>query len=110
MKVEIKGNSVILKDTQSNCDMFIQKIEHEYNSFKNQNLILDVSHNKNFILKDLKLFDEIIKNQKKQKKSIIIVVNDIDFNSVPQKYIVVPSSQEAHDIIEMDEIERDLGF
>ena len=26
------------------------------------------------------------------------------------KLVVVPTLQEAHDIIEMDEIERDLGF
>ena len=35
---------------------------------------------------------------------------NIDFNNVPDTLIVVPSVLEAHDIIEMDEIERDLGF
>ena len=39
-----------------------------------------------------------------------MVVSDIDFNAVPNKLTVVPSNLEAHDIIEMEEIERDLGF
>jgi hypothetical protein len=33
-----------------------------------------------------------------------------DYNAVPDKLTVVPSLLEAHDIIEMEEIERDLGF
>ena len=47
---------------------------------------------------------------KKAKKSFVIVAKDIDFNKCSDKLVVVPSRLEAHDIIEMDEIERDLGF
>jgi hypothetical protein len=43
---------------------------------------------------------------KKLKK---IVTADFDYNAVPAKLTVVPSIK-AHDIIEMEEIERDLGF
>jgi hypothetical protein len=38
------------------------------------------------------------------------VVSDIDYNAVPDMLTVVPSLLEANDIIEMEEIERDLGF
>ena len=47
---------------------------------------------------------------KKSKKSFVIVVPDFDYNAIPEKLTVVPSLLEAHDIIEMEEIERDLGF
>jgi hypothetical protein len=43
-------------------------------------------------------------------KSFIIVISDLDYNAVPDTLTVVPSILEAHDIIEMEEIERDLGF
>jgi hypothetical protein len=46
----------------------------------------------------------------KGKKSFVIVAENIDFNAVPKSLVVVPSVLEAHDIIDMDEIERDLGF
>jgi hypothetical protein len=39
-----------------------------------------------------------------------LVVNDFDFNKVPTSLAIVPTKLEAHDIIEMEEIERDLGF
>jgi hypothetical protein len=46
----------------------------------------------------------------KGKKSFVIVAENIDFNALPKSLVVVPSILEAHDIIDMDEIERDLGF
>ena len=56
------------------------------------------------------MFSDLSKTHKKLKKSFVIVADGIDFNAVPTKLIVVPSVLEAHDIIEMEEIERDLGF
>ena len=50
------------------------------------------------------------RRHKKNKKSFVIVISDFDFNAISDKLIVVPSLLEAHDIIEMEEIERDLGF
>lgn len=110
MKVEQKGHTTIIKDTQGDVVSFLEKVMHELNSFKTQNLILDVTPNKNVTLKDIKLFAEASKTHRKNKKSFVIVASDIDFNAVPTKMTVVPSQLEAHDIIEMDEIERDLGF
>lgn len=110
MKVDKKGHITIIKDTQGNIQSFLEKVSHEHNSFKSQNLILDITNDKNVTLKDIKAFSNLSKLHKKEKKSFVIVVENIDFNDVPTKIIVVPSLLEAHDIIEMEEIERDLGF
>jgi hypothetical protein len=110
MKVEQKGHTTIIKDTQGNIQNFLAKLIHEQGSFKRQNLILDVTHDRNIALSDIKLFLELVKMHSRNKKSIVIVASDIDFNAVPTQITVVPSIQEAHDIIEMEEIERDLGF
>lgn len=110
MKVDQKGHTTIVKDTQGDVNSFIEKVTRDHNSFKSQNLILDITHDKNVTLKDIKLFSELSKTHQKGKKSFVIVADGIDFNAVPTKLIVVPSLQEAKDIIEMEEIERDLGF
>jgi hypothetical protein len=47
---------------------------------------------------------------KKGKKSFVLVVDNVDIDKLPLKMTVVPTLMEAHDIIEMEEIERDLGF
>ncbi|MEI7508812.1 MAG: ribonuclease Z [Flavobacterium sp.] len=110
MKVEQKGNATIIRDTQGNLNSFIEKLRHEHASFSSQNLILDITHDTNVTINEIKLFSDLSKTHKKNKKSFVIVAQDINFNEVTSKLDVVPSILEAHDIIEMEEIERDLGF
>lgn len=110
MKVEQRGHTTIIKNTDGNSADFQVKIVHEYNSFKLQNLILDLSHDKSLTMKDIKSFIDLTKEHKKGKKSLILVTDNVDFNAVPTSVTVVPSILEAHDIIEMEEIERDMGF
>ena len=110
MKVERKGHTTIIRNTQYDTPEFYQKLNNEYNSYKSQNLIIDLSFDKAIKMADIKLFLEMTKSQSKEKKSLVLVSDAVDFNDVPAKLTVVPTTQEAHDIIEMEEIERDLGF
>lgn len=110
MKVEEKGNTVIIKDTKRDIQHFLEKLLHEINSFKNLNVIVDLTSSKSLLVKDILLFSDMAKLYKKNKKSFVIVTNDFDFNANTKNIMVVPSALEAHDIIEMEEIERDLGF
>jgi hypothetical protein len=110
MKVDQKGTTTIIRNTQYKTAEFCAKFNNEYNSFKNSNLILDLSMDKDIAMTDVKLFSAIIKSHKKNKKSLILVSDSVNFNKVPSTITLVPSIQEAHDIIEMEEIERDLGF
>lgn len=110
MKVDSKGHTTIIKDTESNTEVFLKKITDQYNSFKNVNLIVDLSHDTSVTLESITLFKAISKLHKEHKKSFVIVAESIDFNEVPDAIVVVPTVLEAQDIIEMEEIERDLGF
>ncbi len=110
MKVDKKGHTTLIRDTQGDIASFLEKVTKAYTTYATQNLILDVTHDKNVALKDIKLFAGLSKSHLKGKKSFVIVAENIDFNAVPAQLTVVPSLLEAHDIIEMEEIERDLGF
>lgn len=110
MKVDQKGHTTVIKDTQGNVNSFLEKVTNEYGSFKNQNLILDISADKEVTLDQVLSFLHLSNKHRKAKKSFVLVVNDFDFNEVPDEMIVVPTVLEGHDIIEMEEIERDLGF
>lgn len=110
MKVEQKGHTTIVKDTIGDTQNFFDKFSSEYNSFKQHNLILDLSHDKNLDVSKIKLFVGLSKMHQKIKKSFVLVAQSIDFNAIPNTLLVVPTLLEAHDIIEMEEIERDLGF
>jgi hypothetical protein len=54
MKVDQKGHTTIIKDTQNNVEAFVEKINNAYNTFQGQNLILDISHDKAVSLRLIK--------------------------------------------------------
>ena len=110
MKVEEKGHTVIIKDTQKDIHSFREKIAGGYNSYKDRNIILDVTHDANVTIADILTFKTLSNKHRKAKKSFVMVVNDLDFNEIPDDMLVVPTLLEATDVIEMEEIERDLGF
>lgn len=110
MKVTAKGHTTIIKDNNDDLGEFISKLTYEINNFKEQNLIVDVSHYGAIELKHLLFFHPVSTDHKRNKKSFVMVVSATDFNALPDNFTAVPSLLEAHDIIEMEEIERDLGF
>lgn len=110
MKVDQKGHTITIKDTQGDVNAFLMKLTHQYKSFELHNLIIDLALYKELDANVIKLFMPLSKQHKKAKKSFVLVTSEFDFNAVPTKLTVVPSLLEAHDIIEMEEIERDLGF
>jgi len=110
MKVEQKGHTTIIRETKGDVKAFVENISNQHSSYASQNLILDITHDNSISLEDLNLFKEFSKKHLKSKKSLVIVADNIDFDKVPNSITVVPSVLEAHDMIEMDQIERDLGF
>jgi hypothetical protein len=110
MKVDQKGHTVTIKDTQGDFTSFLKKVTHEYKTFEKQNIIIDLLYHQDLSVDDIKLVLPLSEQHKRAKKSFIIVISDLDYNAVPDILSVVPSILEAHDTIEMEEIERDLGF
>ena len=110
MKVDQKGHTVCIKDTQGDLVSYLMKVTHEYKTFEKYNIIIDIRMHKNLSPKEISGFMPLSRIHKKAKKSFVIVTSDLDHNAVSDKIAVVRSLLEARDIIEMEEIERDLGF
>ncbi|OIQ18639.1 MAG: ribonuclease Z [Flavobacterium sp. MedPE-SWcel] len=110
MKVEEKGHTINIKDTQGDIASFLEKITSNYNSFKDHNIVLDLTQYATITLQEGLSFLSLSNKHREAKKSFVIVINDFDFNDAPEEMMIVPTLLEAHDVIEMEEIERDLGF
>ncbi len=110
MKVEQKGNTVTIKDTQGDLVSFLMKVTHEYKSFEKHNIIIDISAHPDLTPQQINSFLSLSKTHQKAKKSFVIVADGVDFNAASDKLTLVPTILEAHDIISMEDIERDLGF
>ena len=85
---------------------FSKELIEKYPIFKNDNLIIDFSTNFNIELDEILLFSQLAMDHKNNNKSLVIVCNGLDIDEI----IVVPTLKEAEDVIELEEIERDLGI
>jgi 2-polyprenyl-3-methyl-5-hydroxy-6-metoxy-1,4-benzoquinol methylase len=110
MKVEQKSHTVTIKDTQGDFTSFLMKVTHQYKTFEKHNMIIDLLQHQELSISEIKLFMPLAKLHKTAKKSFVVVASAVDYNAVPIAISVVPSLLEARDIIELEEIERDLGF
>lgn len=107
MKVKEKGHTVIITQASEAVTDFLDKLTAEYAQFKDKNLIIDLSGENT---SDVQLFDSLSEKHRSNKKSFVLVMNHADIDDLEDDIIIVPTLQEAHDVIEMEEIERDLGF
>lgn len=110
MKVDEKGNNVTLKDTKGNFKAFQDNVLAAYSSYEDKNLIIDLSNDGSLTLSQILSWLELSNNHRSKKRSFVLVVDDFNFDDAPEEMVVVPTLLEAHDIIQMEEIERDLGF
>ncbi|MDO5608598.1 MAG: ribonuclease Z [Capnocytophaga sp.] len=82
----------------------------EKKHYQNRHLIVKLSDT-DLDSKDLTCFVSISKyHRKKNKKSLVIVGEELDYGLIPNEVSFAPTEEEAYDIIEMEEIERDLGI
>ncbi len=109
MKVDRKGNIVIIKDTQGDLMSFAMKLTHEHKTFAANNIIVDLLRHPSLTAEDLLVLLPLSKVHCDGKQSFAIVA-DVDFNAMTEDLVIVPTLMEANDIIAMEEIERDLGF
>jgi hypothetical protein len=110
MKIKKDKASTIVEAENSSFEHFFNDFELKYNDLEENNIIIDLSTYKNLNKENIKVFLPTSQSQKKSRKSLVLVIENFDFNKVNHQLVVVPTLQEAHDVIELDEIERDLGI
>lgn len=111
MKIDNHENFVVLEDEKDDIADFASFIEFQIPSkYKGQNVVLNLLKYDSLNLSQLLLFLNTSNLHRKTKHSFVIVNDAIDIDEVPFEMVVVPTVQEAGDIVEMEEIERDLGF
>jgi hypothetical protein len=111
MKINAHDNFVVVKENSNDLENFVFLLKPLLPiQLKDKNLIIDLLDNKLISLKDLLLFKNISDAHKEANKSFVIVNDALNANSLPEEIMVVPTLQEAEDMIEMEEIERELEF
>ena len=97
-------------EKNENIKNFLKDFNKNLSNFKNENLILDFSNDINIDLEEILLFSQHSAVHKKNDNSFVLVYNGMNIDKIPLELVAVPTMKEAEDIIELENIERDLGI
>ncbi len=111
MKIEQKANYVLLADDRGAYSDFVPFLSEQISKhYQGKNLVIDLLKYTHISLEELLQLLEVSTKHRASKNSFVMVNDAINPDDIPDEFVVVPTLQEAEDIIEMEEIERDLGF
>ncbi|MEE9362190.1 MAG: ribonuclease Z [Cellulophaga sp.] len=104
------NTTTIVSQENISLKIFKENLNKGYSKIKNDNIILNLFSFSKLTAGDILEFLEISEKHRKTKKSFVLVTAKVSYEDIPDEISVVPTLQEAKDIIEMEEIERDLDF
>jgi len=90
---------------------FRNLVKGHYKNMSQQNIIVDLSARKKLQTHHILEFSELSAYNKDQvNKSFVLVVGEMSIDALPEDISTAPTLLEALDLIDMEEIERDLGY
>ena len=104
------GNITIITQEKASVKDLVSNLESVYDNYKHNHIIVNLSSLEQISLEEIIEFLRISNTHRSDKKSFVIVSDKVNLDEMPDEICVVPTQQEAYDIIEMEDIERDLGF
>lgn len=110
MKIENKDEYTLFSTNENILQEALHAFFLNAEKYDTENIIFHISDNLNITPKDFLLFLDIASTKKENGTSFVIIIKSLDIDALPEAINVVPTLQEAKDILEMENIERALGF
>jgi hypothetical protein len=104
------GNTTIVLQEDVSLPTFVKNLTAAYPKLKNDHLIINLFSFDRLKQGDILEFLNLSNTHRSFGKSFVLVSEGLSFDEIPDEVCLVPSLQEARDIIEMEEIERDLDL
>ena len=108
MILDREDNVTMVLQENISLSAFIDNFKEIYPKIMKDHIILNLFSFSKLNADDVLEFLEISDTHRKSKRSFVLVTDKVSYDEVPERICVVPTVQEAKDIIEMEEIERDL--
>lgn len=110
MTFDKKGTITTVSQEGIELATFLENLNESYPKIKNDHLILNLFSFSKLNAVDVLEFSQIANTHRSANKSFVLVTDKVSYDDVPEEICLAPTLQEARDIIEMEEIERDLGI
>ncbi len=103
-----EGNTTIVFQEKIALGKFLENLNRAYQKLREDHLIINLFSFDSLCANDLLEFLNLSNTHRARKKSFVLVTREVPYDEIPDEICVVPTLQEARDVIEMEEIERDL--
>jgi 2-phospho-L-lactate guanylyltransferase (CobY/MobA/RfbA family) len=110
MLVDKNGNISIITQEKATIIELNERITAMYDDIANDNIVVVLNSLNGISGALVSEFLQLSNTHRGAKHSFVIVSDKVDIDTVSEALIIVPTLQEAYDLIEMEEMERDLGF
>jgi hypothetical protein len=110
MIIDKKENYTLISSDENSFSAFYTYFLKKGNGLDKENLILKIFCEINISKKDYILLSNISQQKKENGTSFVIIYNNINIDHFPENFNIVPTLIEAEDILEMEAMERELGF
>lgn len=108
MILDKEGTTSIVYQENIALPKFKANFQEVYPKIKDDNIIVNLFSFDRLTSNDVLEFHQISNDHRKRGKSFVLVTDKVGYDEVPDSINLVPTLQEAKDLIEMEEIERDL--
>ncbi len=103
-----EGNTTVVFQENASLQTFLKNLNESYSGIRNDHIIINLSSFSTLKSDELLVFLQLSDAHRKSGKSFVLVTDTLHYSDLPDHICVAPTLQEARDIIEMEEIERDL--
>jgi|TARA_B100000795_G_scaffold67616_1_gene46538 hypothetical protein len=110
MQIKEATNYTLISSDEDSFKEFQTSVFKKINDFEKNHLIVQISEELNIDKKDFLLFLKIAEQKKENGTSFVVLNSSVNADDFAENLNIVPTLQEAEDILEMETIERELGF
>ena len=110
MQIDKKEKFMLISLDENSFSEFYNSFLNEEKKLQKEHIIIQVSNNINVSNEEFLLFLGKAVQKKESGTSFVIVNSEIDVDNFPENFNIVPTLQEAEDVIDMENMERELGF
>lgn len=110
MKIEQKESYKLIITNDVSFENFFSSFQEKYDTLIKNHIIIKISDKISIENKDIFVLLPCADNHKKNNMTFVVVYKGVDVDEFPETFNIVPTIQEAEDVLEMENIQRDLAF
>jgi len=110
MQVEDKNSYTLISSEENTFLDFFSIFKKSHINYQDKHLVIKILDKFNATKENILLFLSYSNEHQNNGTSFVIISKNVNIDDFPETFNIVPTLVEAEDVIDMENIQRDLGF